>query len=129
MIGFSTPSLQMNHAVPFERFDLLSPTTRPPSLDLGIRIIVKLDVVLRPVGPLVRNAIWDGPALKFSSHRGRVDRGRRVDGRSSGSSGMVLASLSHGVTFFAQVSTLISEIVERPPVPLCHVKSPPCNMN
>jgi hypothetical protein len=27
-------------------------------------------VVLRTVGPLVRIAIWDGPALKFSSHRG-----------------------------------------------------------
>jgi hypothetical protein len=57
-------------AVPSERFDLLSPTTRPPSLDLGIRIIIKLDVVLRTVSPLVRIAIWDGPALNLGSHRG-----------------------------------------------------------
>jgi hypothetical protein len=53
------------------------------------------------------------PSRRAWRHRGRVDRGRRVDGRSSGSSGMILASLSHGVTFFAQVSTLISEIVEQ----------------
>ena len=57
-------------AVPSECFDLLSPTTRPPSLDLGIRIVIKLDVVLRTVGPLVWIAIWDGPALEFGSHSG-----------------------------------------------------------
>jgi hypothetical protein len=57
-------------AVPSKRFDPLSPTTRPPSLDLGIRIIIKLDVVLRTVSPLVRISIWDGPAVKFGSHRG-----------------------------------------------------------
>jgi len=57
-------------AVPSERFDLLAPTTRPPSLDLSIRIIIKLGVILRTVSPLVRIAIWDGHVLKFGSHRG-----------------------------------------------------------
>jgi hypothetical protein len=56
--------------VPSKPFDFLSPTIRPPSLDLGIRIIIKLDVVLRTVSPLVRITIWDGPALEFGSHRG-----------------------------------------------------------
>jgi hypothetical protein len=51
-----------------KRFDLLSPAIRPPSLDLSIRIIIKLDVVLRAVSPLVRIAIWDRPALEFRSH-------------------------------------------------------------
>jgi hypothetical protein len=57
-------------AVPSKRFDLLSPSTRPPLLDLGIRIIIILNVVLRTISQLVRIAIWDGPALKFCSHRG-----------------------------------------------------------
>jgi hypothetical protein len=57
-------------AVPSKGFDLLSPAARPPSLDLGIRIIIKLDVVLRTISPLVRIAIWDGPALEFCGHRG-----------------------------------------------------------
>lgn len=56
--------------VPSKRFDLLSPSTRPPSIDFGIRIIIKLDVILRTVSPLIRITIWDGPALKFGSHRG-----------------------------------------------------------
>jgi hypothetical protein len=56
-------------AVPSKRFDLFSPATRPPSLDLRIRIIIKLYPVLRTVSPLIRITIWDGPALKLCGHR------------------------------------------------------------
>jgi hypothetical protein len=49
-------------AVPSERFDPFEPTTRPPSLDLRIRIIIILDVVQITIG--------DGCALKLGSHRG-----------------------------------------------------------
>jgi hypothetical protein len=55
-----------------KRFDLLSPTTHPLSLDLRIRIIIILDMILRTVRQLVQSTvtIWNGPALKFCSHRG-----------------------------------------------------------
>ena len=49
------------------------------------------------------------PSRRAWRHRVRVVRDRRVDGRFSGSGEMILAWLSHGVTFIAQVPTLISE--------------------
>jgi hypothetical protein len=64
-------------AVHSKRFDLLSPATRSPLLHLGIRITIKLDVVLRTISQLVPTAIQDGPVLKFGSHRVRVVRDRR----------------------------------------------------
>ena len=56
-------------AAPSKCLDLLTPTARPPTLDLGIRIVIKLDVVFRTVSPLVRITVRDRSAFKFGSHR------------------------------------------------------------
>jgi hypothetical protein len=123
IIGSSTPSLQMNHAHHRCALQALrsalahhSPTIARPR-HTHRNQTGRGSSYGRPTGsdchlgwacPQVRQ-----PSRRAWRHHVRVVRDRRVDGRSSGSGEMILAWLSHGVTFFAQYTHLISEIVEQ----------------
>jgi hypothetical protein len=123
IIGSSTPSLQMNHAYHRCALQALrsalahhSPTiARPPhthhnqtGCGSSYGQPTGSDCHLGWACPRVRQ-----PSRRAWRHRVRVDRVRRVDGRFSGSGGMILEWLSHGVTFFTQEFTLVSKIVEQ----------------
>ncbi len=58
--------------MPTERLDTLLAAIRPPLLDLGVRVIVKLDAALRSVRPLVRVPVRgpDRLVLELGRHRG-----------------------------------------------------------
>jgi hypothetical protein len=122
IIGSSTPSLQINHAHRRRALQALrsslahhSPTiarlqyTHHNQTGCGSSYgqPIGSDCHLGWACPQVRQ-----PSRRAWRHRVPVDRDRRLDGRSSGLSGMILALPSHGVTFFAEVLALISEIVE-----------------
>jgi hypothetical protein len=122
IIGSSTPSLQMDHAhhccaLQALRFALAhhSPTIARPRHTHHNQTGCGSSYG-QPTGSDCRLG-WACPQPRQTSrrawrHRVPVDLDRRVDGRSSGSGGMILGWLSHGVTFLAQGYTLISEIVE-----------------
>jgi len=53
-----------------ERLDTPTSAARPPPLDLRVRVIIKLDLALGAVRPLVRVPVRDGLALELGRHRG-----------------------------------------------------------